>query len=162
MKPALTYSLKVLLTTAVLSSILITAVQFYFMSVNNLHPFHNAVIYNKELLGLLKSIGLTWILFLPLGLGIYYSVILLSKWQISLFWTKACLSVIGIILATLLESSLLYSILQSNTGSLSIKAVIVQLIHIMICHILSVLGSIWLYKLTLTPNVALKQIVNEV
>jgi hypothetical protein len=162
MKPVLIYSIKILLTTSVLSSVLITAMQFYFMSANNRHPFHNAAIYTKELLGLLKSTGLGWILFLPLGLGIYYSVILLSKWQIRLFWTKACLSVIGVILATIFETTLLFSIPSSNTDSLYRSVVITSLIHSLICHALPVLGSIWLYKLTLTPNVALKQIANEI
>ncbi|TWJ03499.1 hypothetical protein JN11_01045 [Mucilaginibacter frigoritolerans] len=162
MKQELTYTLKVWLTSSVLTPILTTALHFYFLSLNNLHPFYDARIYDKELLRLLKSIALIWVGFLPLAVGLYYSIVLLSKKPIGLFCIKAYLSVIGVILATFFEAILLFDMLMSNTNGLIRTVAINAIIQSIICHTLPVVGSIWFYKLMPTNSIPLKQVPNEI
>ncbi len=160
MKQVVIYSLKVWLTTSVLSPVLITAVHFYFLSLNNYDPFRNAVIYKKELLRLLKSIAGSWIVFLPMALGLYYAVLLLSKRSIKLLYIKACLSVIGVILAVLLEVILLlFYLLSANPDSAAKTITLIITVHLMVCNALSVVVCIWFYKLTPTTNTNLKQTI---
>jgi len=141
---------------SVLSPVLLIAVHFYFLSLNKFSPFHDARIYNKELLRLLKLIPINWICLLPLALGLYYGLLLLSKRSIKLLYIKAYLSVIGIILANLLDLIILFYVLR-NPDTTARTITIISIAHSMICYTLSVVGSIWFYRLTPTVNAVLKQ-----
>jgi hypothetical protein len=147
MKQALIYSLKVWFTTSILSPLQITLLRCYFLSSNHLNPFHDPKVYDRELLHLTKMLEGTWIALLPLGLGVYYAVILLSKRSIPIAYIKGYLCIIGVVLAVLPNALLLIYVLGSNEASLSRTVTVDSLNNYMICYILAVLASIWFYKL---------------
>ena len=147
MKQPLAYSLKIWLTTSILSPILITFLHFYFLVLNQLNPFHNPKVFHRELLHLITMIEGNWIFMIPLGLGLYYSVMLLNKRSIRLVVIKGYLSIIGVVLAVLPDAVFLFYMIWSNPDSPFITITIIGFTHAMVCYALSVLAGIWFYKL---------------
>ena len=155
MKPAIIYSLKVWLTTSILTPILITLMHCYFLASNHLNPFHNPKVFHRELLHLITMIEGTCIFMVPLGLGLYYSVILLNKRSIRSVAIKGYLSIIGVTLAVLPDAVFLFYMIWSNPDSPFITITIIGFTHAMVCYALSVLAGIWFYKLKPNPGSAL-------
>jgi len=152
MKQALIYSSKVWLTSSIISPLLYTALSVCFLFSNHINPFHDPFVYNRLQLRFIKMIEGTWMLMIPLAIGIYYSVLYMSKHLISIFSIKCYLSFIGIIFATLPISILLFEVLYSNENSVERTITITGIFHGMECYALSVLFAIWLYKLRLVKD----------
>jgi len=151
-KQSFIYSFKIWLTTSLLAPIFVTLLHFYFLSVNNLRPFHDPSIYNRELLRLIKALAGGCVLLVPMGLGLYYSVILLNKRLPSLSYIKIYLSVIGIVLANLAYFILLFNVLWTNIESGLRTLTVISIFHAMACYTVAALTSIWFYKLKPVEN----------
>ena len=152
MKQAFIYSLRVWLTAALVCPLIITVSNFIwlrsFLASARIDHSQIVIQYRRFLLEQSGMVLADLILLIPLGLGLYYNIILLYKRQVSFYWYKWFLSIVGFVLGLLPNAIRIIFILILKTTDtdlqrLEIRALVVN----SSLYICVTVASIWLYKL---------------
>jgi cytochrome c oxidase assembly factor CtaG len=152
MKRALTYSLKVSFTTAVLTPLLVTLVHFYFLWSHHFDPLLNAWVYNRLLLQLLHYLEASPISIIYWFLCIYLAILFLNRQSVSARHFKIYLYMIVVVLL-ILPWPLWVGYYLSLTSNRSSRIITVNMNIInLLCSALPLLASLTLYKLQHVAN----------
>jgi hypothetical protein len=152
-KQALIYSLKVWLTTAIVSSVLIFLMHLYFLKSNGFDPLHSEKIMHIVVVKSAKMMAGDIVMYALLGLIFSYCIKLLSKRaSVTITKLKGHLTILGVAIL-LFANILIYSYILTIDIYSDIKRMyVLQFCYNSILEMLVLVPAIWVCKLNLVSD----------
>lgn len=147
MKPALTYSIRVWLTSALLVPVLTAIVHVYFLTANGFHLFSSNRLLIREINSDIKLLLFNAVYDALLCFIFYHVTLALSKHGVARRRLKLSLMFIGYALLVLLDIT---AFLMTRSLPIDLKRLYdARLTHDVMCRALSFMPFVWLYRLDL-------------
>ena len=151
MKQALIYSLKVWLTTSIVSPILLTTLHLVFLQRNlalvHINQYDTPRAYHLLISKLPLMVAGNVVLLIPLCVALCYTTVLLEGRQLPVAKYKLYLSIVAVFFAPLVPLLLLGYVILVEMASLNTPGYSYDVTFNPVSTILVALASIWFYKL---------------